>query len=185
MTRKTETPPRKRERMVPSFGCRVGNRCPAFSRRIGQWCAGREVGRSSKICPRGMVPSPPPKRDHGDPQSFRLRSEGKGHPVWTGMITWCGRRDLNPHGPLRSNGFSYPATAFAAPAVRVWGLDYPFTIALALGAARLVSTPSQPFRAGLGSGWQGSNRTAEPCVRLQGSRSERSRTSKIKRRLRS
>src|ERR1017187_7907972 len=25
---------------------------------------------------RGMVPSPTPKRDHGDPQAFRLRSEG-------------------------------------------------------------------------------------------------------------
>ncbi len=28
----------------------------------------------------------------------------------------------------------------------VCGLDYPFTIALALGAARLVSTPSKPYR---------------------------------------
>jgi hypothetical protein len=26
---------------------------------------------------RGMVPSPTPKRDHGDPQAFRLRSKGK------------------------------------------------------------------------------------------------------------
>src|SRR5450759_1969184 len=31
--------------------------------------------------PRGMVPSPTPKRDHGDPQAFRLRSEGKGELV--------------------------------------------------------------------------------------------------------
>jgi hypothetical protein len=35
---------------------------------------------------------------------------------------------LEPSRTLRSNGFSYPATAFAAPAVRVWGLDYPFTV---------------------------------------------------------
>ena len=34
-----------------------------------------------------------------------------------------------------------PATAFAA-ATCVCGLDYPFTVARALGAARLVSTPS-------------------------------------------
>ena len=38
---------------------------------------------------------------------------------------------LEPSRTLRSNGFSYPATAFAA-AHRfrngVWGLDYPFTL---------------------------------------------------------
>ena len=38
---------------------------------------------------------------------------------------------LEPSRTLRSNGFSYPATAFAA-AHRfrngVWGLDYPFTV---------------------------------------------------------
>jgi hypothetical protein len=28
-----------------------------------------------------MVPSPTPKRDHGDPQALRLRSEGKGELV--------------------------------------------------------------------------------------------------------
>jgi len=39
---------------------------------------------------------------------------------------------------------------------RVWGLDYQFTMSRiwlrVSGAARLVSTPSRPFRAGLGSG---------------------------------
>jgi hypothetical protein len=36
---------------------------------------------------------------------------------------------LEPSRALRPNGFSYPSTAFAAPAVgRVWGLDYPFTV---------------------------------------------------------
>ncbi len=38
---------------------------------------------------------------------------------------------LEPSRTLRSNGFSYPSTAFAA-ARRfrngVWGLDYPFTV---------------------------------------------------------
>ena len=60
---------------------------------------------------------------------------------------------LEPSRTLRSNGFSYPATAFAA-AHRfrngVWGLDYPFTISVEdLGAARLVSTPSRPIGLGL------------------------------------
>jgi hypothetical protein len=40
-------------------------------------------------------------------------------------------------------------TAFAATMIGVCGLDYPFTIAFALGAARLVSTPSH-CRAWLG-----------------------------------
>src|SRR4051812_17494247 len=37
---------------------------------------------------------------------------------------------LEPSRTLRSNGFSCPSTAFAAPAFcrRVWGLDYPFTM---------------------------------------------------------
>src|SRR5678815_2058634 len=56
---------------------------------------------------------------------------------------------LEPSRTLRSNGFSYLPTACAAPGVfaRVWGLDYPFTMSVEdLGAARLVSTPSRPFR---------------------------------------
>src|ERR1035438_1418995 len=57
--------------MVPSFGCRGGSRCPAFSRH---W-------EELRFALRGMVPSPTPKRDHGDPQAFRLRSEGKGELV--------------------------------------------------------------------------------------------------------
>ena len=37
---------------------------------------------------------------------------------------------LEPSRALRPNGFSYPSTAFAAPALcgKVWGLDYPFTV---------------------------------------------------------
>jgi len=51
---------------------------------------------------------------------------------------------LEPSRTLRSNGFSYPATAFAAAhrfRSGVWGLDYPFTTARTpfrfSGAARL------------------------------------------------
>src|SRR5271165_2397027 len=67
-----------------------------------------------------MVPSPMPKRDHSDPQTFRPRSEGEGKLVRA--------EGLEPSRALRPNGFSRPSTAFAAPAVRVWGLDYPFTV---------------------------------------------------------
>src|SRR5689334_16494251 len=58
-----------------------------------------------------MVPSPTPKRDHGDPQSFRLRSEATGKLVRA--------EGLEPSRTLLSNGFSYPAAAFAAAQ---WGL---------------------------------------------------------------
>jgi hypothetical protein len=39
-------------------------------------------------------------------------------------------------------GIFVPATAFAAKLALVWGLDYTFTVAFAVGARRLVSTPS-------------------------------------------
>src|SRR5258708_1666367 len=62
-----------------------------------------------------------PKRDHGDPQSFRLRTEGKGKMVRA--------EGLEPSRALRPNGFSCPATAFAAPAVLpgfgVWTIPSP------------------------------------------------------------
>jgi hypothetical protein len=58
----------------------------------------------------------------------------------------CGPRDLNP-----PNGFSCQLR-LSPPPLGVCGLDYPFTVAFAVGAARLVSTPSRPecfFRPGL------------------------------------
>jgi hypothetical protein len=46
-------------------------------------------------------------------------------------VIWCGEGGLEPSRTLRSDGFSYPAMAFAA-AHRfrngVCGLDYPFTL---------------------------------------------------------
>ena len=63
---------------------------------------------------------------------------------------WCGRGDSNPHGQsptdfLTIYGFRRPALTRSAQE-HVRGLDYPFALArfLALGAARLVSTPSPP-----------------------------------------
>ena len=58
---------------------------------------------------------------------------------------------LEPSRTLRSNGFSCHY-GFRRPrliASKVWGLDYPFAMPKSvsgLGAARLVSTPSQPER---------------------------------------
>ncbi len=75
--------------------------------------------------------------------------------------TWCGRRDLNPHGPFKPCGFSYrlrlspPGCEAFRGSRQVCGLDYPFTLPRklrSLGAARLVSTPSRlvSLRAWLG-----------------------------------
>jgi hypothetical protein len=74
---------------------------------------------------------------------------------------WCGRRDLNPHGPFKPCGFSYrprlspPRLELFEGSRQVCGLDYPFTLprkVRSLGAARLVSTPSRllSLRAWLG-----------------------------------
>ena len=49
---------------------------------------------------------------------------------------------LEPSRALRPNGFSYHLR-LSPPPFGVCGLDYPFTVALAVGAARLVSTPSR------------------------------------------
>src|SRR5579875_3033713 len=66
-------------------------------------------------------------------------------------LSWCGRRELNPHG-LAACGFSY-RFGFRRPArggFVVWTIPSPFLIR-GLGAARLVSTPSRKcFRAWLG-----------------------------------
>jgi hypothetical protein len=75
--------------------------------------------------------------------------------------TWCGRRDLNPHGRLGPAdfhavyGFRRPDVALLEGSRQVCGLDYPFTLprkVRSLGAARLVSTPSRlvSLRAWLG-----------------------------------
>ena len=82
-----------------------------------------------------------PKRDHGDPQSFRLRSEGKG--------IWCGRRDLNPRGPCGPTDFR-TRLRLSPPWLSCQGLGSGLSLHRAQvwlrvsGAARLVSTPSQP-----------------------------------------
>ena len=55
-------------RMVPSLAAGAGAGVPLFSRR--------QENNSKVSALRGMVPSPTPKRDHGDPQAFRLRSAG-------------------------------------------------------------------------------------------------------------
>lgn len=85
--------------------------------------AAREIAQRFKgFALRGMVPSPTPKQDHGDPQSFRFRSEGNGKLVRA--------EGLEPSRALRPNGFSCPLR-LSPPLLscrRVWGLDYPFTV---------------------------------------------------------
>ena len=66
---------------------------------------------------------------------------------------WCGRPDLNRHGPLGPTDF-HPTSAFAAAVRRSWsGLSLHHGVS-ALGAARLVSTPS-PEGAWLGIASEG------------------------------
>jgi hypothetical protein len=50
---------------------------------------------------------------------------------------------LEPSRALQPNGFSCHLR-LSPPPFGVCGLDYPFTFAFAVGAARLVSTPSRP-----------------------------------------
>src|ERR1700722_20688126 len=91
---------------------------------------------------------------------------------------WCGRRDLNPHGPCGPTDFhtrlrlSPPPTAFAM-GFGVWTIPSPCpNLARVLGAARLVSTPSRPFS---GRAWLG-------IAMLQGSPTLSSSASPVSRR---
>jgi hypothetical protein len=62
---------------------------------------------------------------------------------------WCGRSDLNRHRPCGPTDFRTPSAFAAAQGGRSWsGLSLHHGVA-ALGAARLVSTPSR-LRAWLG-----------------------------------
>jgi len=74
---------------------------------------------------------------------------------------WCGRRDLNPHGPFKPCGFSYRlrllpprrgAFKELTPGLRSGLSLHPPPDFRSLGAARLVSTPSRLISSGLGSG---------------------------------
>ena len=101
--------------MVSSLSAGAGAGVPLISlTRKNSVRAKRLPDRFNGFALRGMVPSPTPKRDHGDPQSFRLRSEGKGELVRA--------EGLEPSRALRPNGFSCPSTAFAAPAFLPQGL---------------------------------------------------------------
>ena len=74
---------------------------------------------------------------------------------------WCGRRDLNPHGPFKPCGFSYrlrlsppgrDALRKLTPGLRSGLSLHRLPKFRSLGAARLVSTPSRLVLSGLGSG---------------------------------
>ena len=118
---------------------------------------------------RGMVPSPTPKRDHGDPRYFRLRSEGEGKLVRA--------EGLEPSRTLRSNGFSY-LLRLSPPLLFCQGLGSGLSLhhvpdrLRVSGAARLASTPSQPFP---GWAWLG-------IAMLQGSPNLSSSASPVSRR---
>src|SRR6266404_2522106 len=85
---------------------------------------------------------------------------------------------LEPPRTLRSNGFSYPATAFAA-AHRfrngVWGLDYPFTVPGLAPGVRCCPSSLYTFPAVSGRAWLG-------IAMLQGSPNLSSSASPVSRR---
>src|SRR6266849_9572074 len=65
---------------------------------------------------------------------------------------------LEPSRTLRSNGFSYPATAFAAThrfRNGVWGLDYPFTVPGLVPGVRCCPSSLYTFPAVSGRAWLG------------------------------
>ena len=101
---------------------------------------------------RGMVPSPRPKRDQGDLQTFRLRSEGKEELVRA--------EGVEPSRTFRLYGFSYrlrlspPWRGARQRRRRVCGLDYPFTVSQRVPGLRcypssLYTFPGGVFRRGL------------------------------------
>jgi hypothetical protein len=138
------------------LGCRGGSRCPAFSRHSEELCTGGEIAGQFKS---------------------DLPSEGWCHPLRRSRImvtrrlfgsearakkSWCGRRDLNPHGPCGPTdfhavyGFRRPDAALGSARARfaVWTIPSPSPRKIrGLGAARLVSTPYRlESPSGLGSG---------------------------------
>src|SRR5713101_8000721 len=76
----------------------------------------------------------------------------------TATGSWCGRRDLNPHGPCGPTDFHTLTTAFAA-AHRfrngVWGLDYPFTVPGFAPGVRCCPSSLYTFPAVSGRAWLG------------------------------
>src|SRR5882724_13725573 len=90
---------RRRRVMVPFLVAGAGARCPAFSRHTEEWCTGRSWPDSSQgFALRGMVPSPTPKRDHGDPQSLGFEARAK--------VKLVRAEGLEPSRALRPNGYA-------------------------------------------------------------------------------
>ena len=95
----------------------------------------------------------------------------------TATGSWCGRRDLNPHGPCGPTDF-LALYGFRRPCclARVWGLDYPFTNArISLRDVRCCPSSLYTFPAVSGRAWLG-------IAMLQGSPNLSSSASPVSRR---
>jgi len=65
-----------------------------------------------------------------DPDLLKELLEDKTSYGETFFVSWCGRRDLNPHGPCGPTDFRTHLRLSPPPPLcsGVWGLDYPFTV---------------------------------------------------------
>jgi len=74
-----------------------------------------------------------PRMGFPDPSQFVLlrRNGGEAHFVRALILQtgWCGRWELNPHGPCSPADF-LTGHGFRRPDKQVCGLDYPFTLLL-------------------------------------------------------
>jgi hypothetical protein len=101
------------------------------------------AARSGRALCKTLEGSPLASRTFLQRDSLQALAEGS-------KMRWCGRRELNPHGPFEPCGFScrlrLSPPGCCTRSYPVCGLDYPFTLPReprGLGAARLVSTPSR------------------------------------------
>jgi len=93
--------------------------------------------------------SPRRKSEYGNRNAGRISYAG--HRT---VGVWCGRRDLNPHGPCGPTDF-HTQLWLSPPllsCLRVWGLDYPFTVPGFSSGARCCPSSLYKFPALFGPG---------------------------------
>ncbi len=95
----------------------------------------------------------------------------------TATGSWCGRRDLNPHGPCGPTDFHTRLRLSPPPldCSKVWGLDYPFAMPRISSGIRRCPSSLYTFPASFSRAWLG-------IAMLQGSPNLSSSASPVSRR---